>query len=191
MQKYRGTFMNKKIYRGINKIQMTFLLVMLGVIVWGITALASNKYYVDTFGRYESVDSFNNSGSSVTKFAYGKQTLGGLYVNGEIETSTINGVRAYEVNGPISVGYTYSGDYQTSVKEDWNLYDSDENQIGDINLSKKIQKGLVFIQKSTDGVNWENAIAPKYDFFSKNKKGSDSLYTVTQEEILTGTYYRV
>lgn len=183
--------MNRKIRREINKIQMTFLLVLFGVIVWGIPVLASSMYYVDAVGRYESVDSFNNSGSSATKFAYGKQTLGGLYVNGEMKTSSINGVKAYEVNGPISIGYSYSGDYQTSVKEDWNLYDSDEKQIGDIKLSKKIEKGLVLIQKSTDGVNWETAIDSKYDFFSKYKTGNDSLYTITQEEILAGTYYRV
>ncbi|MCH5256166.1 MAG: hypothetical protein J1D87_02690 [Lachnospiraceae bacterium] len=186
--------MNNNTQQGLNRIKIVMICALLGAfIICGKSALAAGMTIVNAVGYYEKSDSFsNNSKDSVTKFAYGKAGLGSLYLNGNANiTSDMNSVKAYTCNGDVSIGYTYNGGFQTSVKEDWNIYNADEKTIGDISLSKKIAKGVVLIQKSLDAVNWVNAVDPKYDFFAKNKSGSDSLYTITQEDILNGTYFRV
>lgn len=181
-----------KSQKSIKRTLISMLILIVGVLTFGIAVYASNMNYIDVVARYENSNEFSmNSSNASSKFAFGKQSIGRLFMNGNAKAgSSINDVKVYEVNGVISFGYSYDGDYQTSVKENWNLYSSPLKQLGDIKLSKRVDKGLVLIQKSNDGVNWETADA-KYNFFVKNKSGSDSLYTVTQEEIKAGTYYRV
>ena len=128
-----------------------FLSIAIILIIFAVCSnyiYASSKFYAPTVQRYENItdsDSENSNGFSISSsysvqsFSYGKN-IGSLFVNGDIDhTSTVNGTPAYAAKGSVAIGYEYtSGDYQTKVKEDWNLEDCDEKTVGDINLSKKI-----------------------------------------------------
>ena len=181
-----------------------FLSIAIILIIFAVCSnhiYASSKFYAPTVQRYENItdsDSENSNGFSISSsysvqsFSYGKN-IGSLFVNGDIDhTSTVNGTPAYAAKGSVAIGYEYtSGDYQTKVKEDWNLEDCDEKTVGDINLSKKISKGTMIIQKSHDGKAWENVSDPLYDLFDNSKLDFNALYTIDESDIKAGTYFRI
>lgn len=180
---------------------ITILIIIVFFSICNNHIYASSKYYAPAVQRYENItDSNNESGNgfiisssySVQSFSYGKN-IGALIVNGDIDhTSTVNGTTAYATNGSVSIGYEYtSGDYQTKVKEDWNLENCDEKNVGDIHLSKKVSKGTMIIQKSVDGKSWESACDPIYDLFDNSKLDYNSLYAIEESDIKSGTYFRV
>ena len=134
--------------------------------------------------------------NGVSTFSYGSASIGKFQVTGDIsQESTYNGVKAYGVNNNnISFGYVYANSHQNGNKDDWNLLsDLGTKMAGmDLGFGKSIGTGAVVIQKSTDGINWQNVDNGIYcDFFKKNTSGKNDLYKTTEEEIIAGTYYRV
>lgn len=128
----------------------------------------------------------------VQRFMYGRKSLGTLSVAGPIgKESTYKGVTAYSVTAPITFGYDYDGSFQTDDKDNWNIESDNGKTVNGIEVSKKVRSGVVIIQKSPDGKNWENAVAPINDFFTKNSNGDDCLYTTLDEDTMNGMFYRI
>ena len=163
------------------------------VTLFGVRTYAEGKQYNPSAKLFENAAGFSmNSSDSVNSTSYGKQ-IGTFFVNGEVgHEATLNGTKAYAVDGTLTFGYNCTpADYQTKTKENWNLVSSDVKAVGDISLSKKVSNGVMIIQKSADGKTWENAREPIYNLFSDKKLDYNSLYSASEEEIKSGTYYRV
>lgn len=132
-----------------------------------------------------------NSKYEVTEMIYGEETLGTFYLSGDIsKETTYGGITAYGTNDKISFGYKYDGSYQSKNKSKWNLISDNTKEVNGTELDKKIKKGVIIVQKSSDGENWKNTTDSSFDFSNKNKNGS-SIYTTTTKELLNGTYYRI
>ena len=115
-------------------------LVMALVTLLGVRARAEGKQYNPSAKRYENAAGFSmNSSDSVNSASYGKQ-IGTFFVNGVVgHEATMNGTKAYAVDGSLTFGYNCTpADYQTKTKENWNLVSCDANAVGDIALSKKV-----------------------------------------------------
>ncbi len=146
---------------------------------------------------YEIDDALSFSTSNIkTKdtLIYGRQSLGKLSITGDIcENGKYNDVNAYSVNDVISFSYSYDGSMNKREDEEWQICSSDEKEVNGIALSKKIQDGVIIVQKSSDGKNWESATEEIYDAFGKanTDKEKDKIYTTTTSEIMSGTYYRI
>ena len=149
--------------------------------------LNGQKYQGQDNRQYELLNAY-----SVSSFCYGKQSIGSFSVSGSAEyQDNHNGYSSYAATGPLVFGYSYDGSYKTSVKEDWNIVSDDGKTVAGIGLKSKIQDGVMLIQRSSDGLTWENAVDPIVDFFSAKKLDRSHLYSVGEEELKTGIYYRV
>lgn len=172
--------------------------------IWGICALllcgsedvhaTSTNYYTEP-RLYQTNDEAEYSideKSRVAEFEYGENSIGVFSVYGEVsQQGQYNSVPAYGVKDLLTIKYEYDGSYHGEEKDKWNLVSSDAKKAAEIELSKKIQNGVIIIQKSVDGEIWENAIEPKYNVFSKSNMEDSNIYTTTLDEIKAGTYYRV
>jgi hypothetical protein len=184
----------KNKYYSIKKIIAPVIaLAIIIVLACGTNAIAVGSKNTPPVKRYENDNGFSVSSSdSVSKPTYGN-SIGALFIDGaSSHETTADGTTAYAADGNVSVGYTYTdGDYQTDVKENWNLVSSDAKTIGDIKLSKKVAKGTLIIQKSVDGKAWQNAREPIYNLFSDKKLDRNSIYSIEEADIKSGMYYRV
>lgn len=124
--------------------------------------------------------------------SYGKKSLGSINIYGaDLEESTYNSKLAYGATGEITLGYNYDGSFQSGVKSEWNLMSESTKTVGDISVGSKVKKGVIIIQKSTDGSTWDNAMTPVTNFFNDNVNGNLTIYTVTEDELKQGTYFRM
>ncbi len=124
--------------------------------------------------------------------SYGKKAIGSINIYGsDLEESTYNSKLAYGATGEITLGYNYDGSFQSGVKSEWNLMSESTKTVGDISVGSKVKKGVIIIQKSTDGSTWVDAMTPVTNFFNDNVNGSLSIYTVTESELKQGTYFRM
>ena len=153
---------------------------------------SAEKTYSSSPVNYECDDTVEYSLSEpymVEDFSYEKKSAGAVSIKGDInKQTTYNGVEAYGVNDNITLGYTYSGILRDNAEDQWNICSDSCKNIGDISLKKKIGWGTVIIQKSSNGINWENACDPIYDFFKGKSQGKSDIYLTTDDEIKKGTY---
>jgi len=181
---------DNKIY---NYIVKTVLLSVIIGLTFVMPVVAGSNKSTPSVKLYESNAGFSLSdGNKVSALSYGKG-IGSFYISGNISReASKDGMAAYPVDGQVTFGYQYNpGDYQTDVKENWNLVDSDEKTLDGVKLPKKVADGLFIVQKSSDGKTWVDACDPINDLFSSKKLDLTSLYSVSEEEIKTGTYFRV
>lgn len=156
----------------------------------GSVEAAQDMHYVSGTS-YELPDNsgYEASGTSKEMLCYGEKSIGKLTVLGSItDTSTYSNFLAYGATDEISLSYLYDGKYQTKDKEEWNLVTSDEKNVNGISIEKKVNKGAIIVQKSRDKIAWE-VVCSETDIL--DKKTSDSIWTISNEEIEKGTYYRV
>ena len=160
-----------------------------------VNTYAAETTYTPAVEAFESSEESNHSAYDAEKkssFSYGGKSMGALTVSGGInDISTINGFTAYSANGPLIIGYDYDGSYQTGNKNEWNLISEDGKEVLGFSISKKIEKGTLIIQKSTNGTTWENATEQVQNVFTAKKLDRSNLYTITDDELKSGTYYRV
>ena len=184
--------MNKKI-KAINRI----CLLTLGAIVcfgaWRIceTEASTMNYYVSG-NSYELVDGtdFKVIGSSKTTLCFKEKSIGSLTVKGNIsKATTYEDYDAYGALDGIAINYLYNGSFQTKDKEAWNLTTSDSKIVNGIALDKKVNNGALIVQSSTNGKDWSKVYSAT-DIFDE-KKGLESFYQISLDEIKKGTYYRV
>ncbi len=133
-----------------------------------------------------------DAAAPMTCFSYGRRSMGQLSLTGAInQTDVYNGVTAYGTEGGISFSYAYDGAFQTDNAEEWNIVSESGKNVNGIAVGAKIGTGALIIQKSYDGVTYQNATNIVTNFFSTNPTGVENFYTTDGKDILTGTYYRV
>lgn len=158
-----------------------------------VTVLAANSTYSIYGDSYENngEDNFAN-GSKKDILLYGKNALGSMTIVGEIEEKGLyENVMAFNINDNVSFEYRYDGMFNDNDKDQWNIESSDSKKIHDIELDENVQEGVIIVQKSSDGINWINATDPVYDAFEEANDKKSVLYTTNEDEMLTGTYFRV
>lgn len=180
-------------------LQIPIFLIVIGFAVSAfcsehLKVYAVNQYQNPTASIYEVKEGpyDTDERSSVAEFSYGKSSLGVLTVSGGIDSQTkYNGWNAYLSEDTVTFNYKYDGSFQSKVKENWELKSDDTKAFDGQKLSRKIGKGVVLIQKSTDGKKWEDAEDPIVNFFADNVNGKDGLYSAPVSELKQGTYYRI
>ena len=157
-------------------------------------AYAAGGNYVIDGDSYELSDAseFNTSGQKATvQMCYGAESIGKLVLSGSInEQTTYNKWDAIGATGDVSLTYTYNGAYQTDNKDTWNLSSSTGKNINGNNIDKKIEKGAIVIERSKDGIVWDTVFI-KTNVFHKANSNIADFYTISDEEIRGGSYFRV
>lgn len=165
--------------------------IVIGVFIPQVAAASS---YTVSGSSYELTDdsAFNISkATGKSTLCYGKRSLGNLTIGGALDgTSSYQGVPAYGVTGEVAFSYSYGGEYQDKDKYTWNLESSDAKNVAGVSLSKKVSKGAVIVQRSSDGRNWETILTDA-NVFNKNTVGLPDFFVVSESDAKTGYFYRV
>ena len=135
-----------------------------------------------------------SSASEVSSMSFGKKQLGSLSISGEItDTSSYRNKTAYGVsdNSQISFSYSYDGSLLTDNKDEWHLIDDTGTSVDGFNLSGSVGKGVMMVQKSSDGSTWVDAANPVVNFYSSNSSGKSNFYTTSGTDVAQGMFYRV
>ena len=135
-----------------------------------------------------------SSASEVSSMSFDKKQLGSLSISGEItDTSSYRNKTAYGVsdNSQISFSYSYDGSLLTDNKDEWHLIDDTGTSVDEFNLSGSVGKGVMMVQKSSDGSTWVDAANPVVNFYSSNSSGKSNFYTTSGTDVAQGMFYRV
>ncbi len=155
---------------------------------------SENKALSATVVSYEMKDNNNyeyGEATPVSTMSYGKAAIGALEVNGlDIEKTSYKGKQAFGTSSVVSFSYVYDNKIVDGAEDEWHIVSDKEKKFNGQKLDANIGKGLLLIQKSADGVAYENVTNPIVDFFASNKSGN-VLYTTAGEDISKGMYYRV
>ena len=180
----------------IKSVVIAFSLATIMLFAMTIKTKASETVYTLNANIYESMGDESDHNTSnekkVNRFSYGGSSLGSMSLSGSFnDLSSFNGFAAYSATGQLTIGYQYKGEYQSGDKEKWNIISDDGKEVSGQSLSKKIGEGTIIVQKSTNGLTWENAVDPIRDVFTSDDNDLSNLYTISDEELKRGTYYRV
>jgi hypothetical protein len=183
----------KKIIKNFRVKNLTFeLLILCLLLIFPIKVYANETKYSPGAKIYEDNNNSYPEETAVQNFSYGKTAIGEFYFEGSVtKESTYKGYNAYAVEDTFSLAYGYDNSYQTKEKDNWNLVSDSSKSVAGIQLPKKMGKGAIIIQKSIDGSTWENAVDPIINFFENTKVDRSALYSVTDEDLKNGTYFRV
>lgn len=144
-------------YNFFIKVALLTVLLIYTSVTLSINAQASVRSV--TGNSYETDKSYDFAKDNVVT---SNNTLGKLNVSGDInQTTTYNGVTAYGVNsGQISISYEYDSAWLDKNRETHIIGDS-QKKFGKKSLGAKINKGVLFIQKSFDREHWETVANPR------------------------------
>lgn len=124
-------------------------------------------------------------------FDYGKSRLGEFSVSGnKLSADTFGGVQAYGVSGELALRYEYDGAFHSDVKTNWKIISCGEDKIDDIELDKSVANGSIIVCKSENGADWE-LVSVVRNAFEKNEAQTIEVFTIPEEDVRKGTYYRV
>lgn len=127
----------------------------------------------------------------VDSMSFGSKSLGTLNINGkDISRTTYDGKTAYGVTGNISISYTYDNNLKTSEGEEWHIIDDKEKKVLGQKYDSNILSGLLTIEKSYDGKDYENAVNPVCDFLNTTTSGKE-IYKTSGDDISKGVYFRI
>lgn len=176
-----------------NLILTSILILLMSVGLFSIPVYGSSAYNVGG-NSYELTDDagFDITGKNKLDYlSYGKKSVGSLVVVGDfVENKFINGYTSFGAIGDIQLSYSYDGTYQSDNKESWNLCESSEKSVAGLSIDKKTDLGVVVVQKSYDGANWET-VASVNDLFFTKKENNKNFYTISEDDLRKGTYYKV
>ena len=129
----------------------------------------------------------------VSQMSYGRASMGRFVVSGCInDTTKRNGIAALGVDhGVLTFSYEHDGSMLNTEATEWHLIDDGDKQYGAIKLNEKIQKGLMTVQSSSDGINWNDVVDPVVNIFGGKSSELISFYTTNGAHLLEGCYYRV
>lgn len=182
---------------GLFNCSMFILLLMLIISICAlpVSASAASSYTIGATSYQSKIDSSHSTQSSkkVNTFAFGSRGIGQLSISGSMaKEKLINGIEAYSSDRPIEIGYKYDGAFLDDGKDRaWFLESDAGKTLSNFSLLKKIGKGALVIQKSSNGTHWDNVAEPITDFFTNKKIDRSKLYTVSRDELKAGTYFRV
>ena len=136
------------------------------------------------------------SATPVNEMSYGKKSLGTLKINGIIkEQKTFINKIAYVTNPNISFSYesdSYANDsfLFAEGEQDWRFYDDSSSAVGDIQLSNSISSGVVIVQKSEYGQDYNDYEFILTDFFDENTN-REEFYFPDNSDLQLGNFYRI
>lgn len=177
-------------------ISLTVIAMCILCLVSGITVFATEetKAYKVAGTFYEVKDNNNykyQDAEAVTQMSFGNESVGALYINGvNLSEDTYNGFNAYGTNGNVTLSYVYDNTLLDGNKDEWHIVSDKTKKVAGNKLDSDILKGAVIIQKSYDGITYENAVNPLVNFFDGNTSGKE-LYKSSGEDISKGVYYRI
>lgn len=126
----------------------------------------------------------------VKSMSYGRSSVGTLKISGNIiENKTFSGFNAFGVAGNVSFSYTYDSRLLNAAETQWHIVSDKEKKVNGIKLDSNILSGVLLIQKSYDGQNYENAVNPVLDFFNSKTSGV-TLYSTSGSDVSRGVYLR-
>lgn len=178
------------------KIVLTVVIMCVACFAFKIPVLATEETEdCKVKGIYYEVKDNNNykyqDAEAVNQMSFGNETAGSLYINGvNLSEDNYNGVAAYGVSGNISFSYVYDNTLLGASKDEWHIVSDKTKKVAGNKLDSDILKGTVIIQKSYDGITYENAVNPVVNFFDGNTSGKE-LYKSSGEDISQGVYYRI
>lgn len=151
--------------------------------------IAGTSYQMDEGAKYV----FSNGDRLYSDYSYGQSSLVKIAIGDSVyESATYNGYTAYGVNGGVRFWYfPVLGNFQTSNPEEWNLISDSGKSVNNISLSKKINKGVFIVQKSSDGNTWTLESETEIATHLSDPKTKTSPYMATDEDVKAGTYYRI
>lgn len=113
---------------------------------------------------------------------------GELVISGkDILESKYEGTLAYGASGNVSFSFNY--DVEPDNGNGWHIVEDKEKNVLGRKLDDNILRGAMFIEKSKDGVNYEDAVNPTLDFFNSETSGI-TLYSTSGEDISNGIFLR-
>ena len=176
----------------MKKISYLFVFLILLLCLFQVSAeetdtIIEGKFYeFNEDSEYEIAKTKENISTSEVE-TYGKFFLRGNVKN----TGEKNGIPAYEVvDGVLSMGYKYDAAILNANIDCWHLC-SDETDIFDgREFDDDIQKGLLWLQTSMDGNNWNTAICLT-DAFNTIPINDDAHYIAKEIELINGCYYKL
>jgi len=160
--------------------------------------IASAEEHYILVSSYETKKDYDYSKSEpVDEMSFGKESLGKFKVSGNTNSSTKykdtneKEYVAYGLSsGQLSFSYEYDG-YLLDENGEHYLADETRKKYNGAKLGAKINKGILNIQKSFDGDDWENVGNPIVNFFEDNQDGVTGFYTTDGKDLAIGTFYRV
>lgn len=176
---------------------IALVLIMLGTfsLLFVAPALADERKIIIPAQDYQSAINEDYTISreySTSSFYYGKTSIGNFFVSGDADQQgSIKGFSAISAKGQLTIGYEYDGSFQTDDKEQWNITSDSTKSVNGLSLSGRMQDGAMLILKSNSGSDWDLATEPIRDFYSAKKLDRSNLYSISEEELKTGTYYRI
>lgn len=169
------------------------LLFSVTVLFFGV-ATAEQKSVSVSVSISQSDKKFSMASSDKVKaFRFGKGSIGSFQITGNInEETTYQGAQAIGLeSGTVAFKYNYNGAYLQDSDTSWSIIDDGSKEIDSIKLDASIKKGVLLVQKSSDGRAWINAAPPVVNYFATVKTGSNQFYTADGADIARGTFYRV
>lgn len=152
--------------------------------------ISPTTYQFDESNQYSI-----SSDKQVSSMSFGKKQLGSLSISGDFITDNVSyrDKPGYGLNdnSKVSFSYSYDGSLLTNEKDQWHLTEDTGTSVNGISLNASINKGVLIVQKSTDGRTWYNAVNPITNFYANNSSGKKDFYTTSGEDIANGMFYRV
>ncbi len=168
-------------------------LFMVGFMNNVVISHAEDSLYIPKRVIYENKEEFSLASKDIVESVSYGENIGAFSIKGNIAKEMKNrDVVSYTTKGKITFGYMCNPEkYEGADVGTWMHIPMDDKKVGDIDLTKKIDDGAIVVQKSSDGQHWVNACEPIRNIFSDKKVDLSNLYTTSDNEVKTGTYYRV
>lgn len=168
----------------------TLVAIIFSVFSFSITSeakeLAGRYYEMDEGNKYDT-----SKGISINKFTYGQSSLIKLELSSTPKSeSSKNGLPSYGVNTAVSFNYSVRDEsFQGTADDEWHLISDSGKKVNNISgINKKVDMGLIIVQKSADNSTWTTEAQVSLDSTSSSKH---TAYTTVLDDLLEGMYYRV
>ncbi len=121
-----------------------------------------------------------------------ENTYGQFSISGNVDTSrTQDGIISYGINGnEVEFFYTYTDENLHETNENWHLIDDKSKQIDGIQLNSKMNKGILILQTSKDGISWNEDVIIS-NIFEEMPIQKDAFYKANSVQLANGCYYRL
>jgi len=138
---------------------------------------------------YETDGAFKFSGvTPVTKLAHGATSVFDITLTGQFsQTSDGNGAQVYNLaRGGARVSFVYAGKMLSDSNKNWRIAKTNASQIDGAKIDATIGKGILLVQYSTNGKDYNDTCLLIANVFEDNPRGIESLC-----ELYEDGYYRI
>lgn len=181
--------------RKMKKLIIVFLLIVAIVCLYPPASAVNDTTSSQTVAvksyEFDSGDAYRmDKATPVNSMSFGRMAVGTLNVSGTIlENKSYAGKKAFGVAGNVTFSYTYDSRLLNNDENRWHIVDDKEKKVNGIKLDSNILSGALIVQKSYDGVVYENAVNPVLDFFNAKTSGV-KLYSTSGADISRGVFLR-